>query len=49
MEAIVWSLVLKTGWTLEYAESLSMARLRDITQIEDAWNKAKGSVLMRKK
>jgi len=37
-----WQMVLKTGWTLEYIEGLSVACLHEYLAIEDGTNKARG-------
>jgi hypothetical protein len=41
MELIIWNMVFKTGWTLEYINGLSMEHLRDYINIMDATNKAR--------
>lgn len=37
---IVWELVFRTGWTLEYIRSLSMQDIQDYQQIIDGMKKA---------
>jgi hypothetical protein len=39
-ELIVWDLVERTGWTLEYIEALPLARLHEYQQVIDG--RAKG-------
>lgn len=37
-----WRLIKLTGWTVEYVDSLPIAKLYEFHQIEDGFNKAKG-------
>lgn len=39
-EMIVWDLVFRTGWTIEYIENMSVARLDEYIQICEGYQKA---------
>jgi len=36
LEMIIWDIAEKFGWTLEYIDSLSVQKLHDYLQIQDA-------------
>jgi len=40
MEAWVWMLAKKFGWTLEYIESLPLARWHEFEAVKDGYQKA---------
>jgi hypothetical protein len=41
LEWIVWQMVYKTHWTLEYIEGLSMERIHEYLKVEDGSAKAR--------
>ena len=46
-ELFVWQLAERFGWTLEYIESLPMARWHEFLLIEDARSKARETARMK--
>jgi hypothetical protein len=42
-EYIIWDLAEKFGWTIEYIENLSMAKLHEYEQVQLGKNEAKRS------
>jgi hypothetical protein len=42
LELTIWTLAERFGWTLDYIESLPLARLHEFYQIEDGRAKARG-------
>jgi len=48
-EMVIWDLVERFHWTLDYARSISLADLRELHQIDDGKNKASHSLLRKNK
>lgn len=42
MLVMKWKLIRKTGWTIEYVDSLSLGKLYELYQIDDGLTKAQG-------
>lgn len=42
-ELLVWQMAEKFGWTLEYIEGLSMAKIHEFIQVEDGLMKARSA------
>jgi len=47
-ETVIWDLVERTGWTLEYIDSLPIQKLHDWLRIDDGKGKAHQSMRKRK-
>jgi len=47
-EVIVWDLCERFGWTYEYAEGISLARLAEFTQVQDGKAHARNSLFNKK-
>lgn len=42
-ELVVWDLVFRTGWTIEYIESLSVERIYEYFELREGLEKALGN------
>ena len=42
LDVIKWKMVRKTGWTIDYIDSLPLGRLYRFVQIDDGLTKAQG-------
>ena len=36
LELMIWTIAERFGWTLEYIDTLSMAKIQELIQIDDA-------------
>lgn len=47
-EYIIWQMAERFGWTLEYIDSLPVARWHELIQIDDGRSKAEQSLFRRR-